>query len=195
VPVVIERAGVGDWSAIRQARLSALTDAPHAFASTFEHEVDLDGESWQERMRTGAWFIARDDGDPVGLVGGVADRETGGPHLVSMWVDPRARGRGVGSALVEAVKAWAVTAGAVTAGEDTAARQQLILWVADGNDDARRLYERCGFHDTGRRQPLPSDPSVGESLLSCSLAGAAPADHRDHETPRQVSRMDPAGNV
>jgi GNAT superfamily N-acetyltransferase len=95
-------------------------------------------------------------------VAGVPDRETGGPHLVSMWVDPRARGRGVGLALVEAVKDWAVEAAA----------DQLILWVADGNDSARRLYERCGFLDTGRRQPLPSDPSVGESLLACPLPAA-----------------------
>jgi GNAT superfamily N-acetyltransferase len=159
VPVLVERAAVCDWREIRRARLSALTDAPAAFASTFDREADLDADSWQQRVASGVWFIAREAGEPVGLVAGVSDRETGGPHLVAMWVDPRVRGRGVGLALVEAVKDWAVEAAA----------DQLILWVADGNDSARRLYERCGFLDTGRRQPLPSDPNVGESLLACPL--------------------------
>jgi GNAT superfamily N-acetyltransferase len=159
VPVLVERADVCDWREIRRARLSALTDAPTAFASRFDREADLDADSWQQRVASAVWFIAREAGEPVGLVAGVSDRETGGPHLVAMWVDPRVRGRGVGLALVEAVKDWAVEAAA----------DQLILWVADGNDSARRLYERCGFLDTGRRQPLPSDPNVGESLLACPL--------------------------
>ncbi len=27
---------------------------------------------------------------------------------------------------------------------------------------ARLLYERCGFSPTGERQPLPSNPAIGE---------------------------------
>jgi GNAT superfamily N-acetyltransferase len=163
VPVLVQRAAVADWPEIRRTRLSALTESPAAFASTLDREADLNADSWQQRVASGTWFVAREAGEPVGLVAGVADRETGGPHLVAMWVDPRVRGRGVGMALVEAVKDWA----------EAAAAEQLILWVADGNDRARRLYERCGFLDTGRRQPLPSDPSVGESLLACPLPGTA----------------------
>ena len=45
----------------------------------------------------------------------------------------------------------------------------VALWVADGNDRARRCYERLGFVPTGVRQPLPSDPAVGEELLRRSL--------------------------
>jgi ribosomal protein S18 acetylase RimI-like enzyme len=41
----------------------------------------------------------------------------------------------------------------------------VTLWIADGNARARRLYERLGFVSTGRRQSLPSDPSVGEEEL------------------------------
>lgn len=167
--VAVEPVTVADWREIRRARLSALADAPHAFASTLEREADLDADSWQQRVASGAWFIAREAGEPVGLVAGVTDRETGGPHLVAMWVDPSVRGRGVGQALVEAVRDWAAASAA----------DRLILWVADGNDSARRLYERCGFVDTGRRQPLPSDPSVGESLLACPLGGSGWPQGRD----------------
>jgi GNAT superfamily N-acetyltransferase len=156
---VVARVATQQWRDVRDARLRALSDSPGAFASSHAREVGADDATWQQRVDDGAWFVARDGTEPVGLVAGVADRETGGPHLISMWVDPRARGRGVGLALVDAVKDWAAAAGG----------SQLILWVADGNDGARRLYERCGFLDTGRRQPLPSDPTVGESLLSCPL--------------------------
>jgi GNAT superfamily N-acetyltransferase len=161
VPVTAARVAASQWRIVRDLRLRALRDAPLAFASTYAREADVDDAAWRERIDAAAWFIAREAApstEPVGLVAGIADRETGGPHLVSMWVDPGARGRGVGLALIDAVKEWAA-----------ADAEQLILWVADGNDDARRLYERCGFRDTGRRQPLPSDPTIGESLLSCPL--------------------------
>jgi GNAT superfamily N-acetyltransferase len=166
VSVTVARVSASDWRIVRDIRLQALRDAPSAFASSFAREAEDDDAAWVQRVETAAWFVAREETDQweaVGLVAGIIDRETGGPHLVSMWVDPRVRGRGVGLALVDAVKEWAAS------GAD-----QLILWVADGNGSARRLYERCGFRDTGRRQPLPSDPSVGESLMSCPLTSAEP---------------------
>jgi ribosomal protein S18 acetylase RimI-like enzyme len=43
------------------------------------------------------------------------------------------------------------------------------LWVTETNDRARMLYERCGFAPTGERQPLPSDPSLGEVAMSRTL--------------------------
>jgi GNAT superfamily N-acetyltransferase len=160
MPVTIARVCASDWRTVRDIRLRALRDAPLAFASSYAHEAEYDGDAWQQRIETATWFVGceAERVDPVGLVAGITDAETGGPHLVSMWVDPGVRGRGVGLALVDAVKEWAA-----------ANAEELILWVADGNDSARRLYQRCGFRDTGRRQPLPSDPSIGESLMSCPL--------------------------
>ena len=69
-----------------------------------------------------------------------------------MWVRPDARRHGVAAGLVDAVVDWAVTAG-VGAVE---------LWVTASNQAAAALYERCEFVPTGRRQPLPSDPSLDE---------------------------------
>ena len=47
------------------------------------------------------------------------------------------------------------------------------LWVGDGNARARRLYERLGFTGAGERQPLFSDPRIGEErmerVLRCTL--------------------------
>jgi len=80
-------------------------------------------------------------------------------QLVSMWVDPRARGSGAAVQLVAAVREAAAVEGA----------RVLTLFVADGNDRARRLYERLGFRPTGERQPLPSDPARSEERYAVRL--------------------------
>jgi RimJ/RimL family protein N-acetyltransferase len=41
--------------------------------------------------------------------------------------------------------------------------------VTDNNKPARRLYERCGFTPTGERQPLPSNPALGELAMTRDL--------------------------
>lgn len=59
--------------------------------------------------------------------------------LHSMWVDPAARGEGVGDRLVGAVVAWAAESGA----------RQMMLGVVEGNENAAALYLRHGFAYTG----------------------------------------------
>ncbi|WP_431677729.1 GNAT family N-acetyltransferase [Kitasatospora sp. KL5] len=76
---------------------------------------------------------------PAGTVGGIPAAEPGGVELVSMWVDPAARGRGVADALIRAVEQWAIAGGART----------LRLSVMRGNAAAAALYERHGFTGTG----------------------------------------------
>jgi GNAT superfamily N-acetyltransferase len=73
-------------------------------------------------------------------------------ELVSMWVRPRARGHGVGAALIAAVIDWAKVSDATA----------VHLWVNEDNDPARLLYQRCGFVLAGERQPLPSSPHLYE---------------------------------
>ena len=76
-------------------------------------------------------------------------------HLVGMWVAPERRGSAVATQLVEAVCLAARAAGAAG----------VVLWVADDNTRAERFYRRLGFVETGERQPLPSNPAVGEQRL------------------------------
>src|SRR4029079_19611843 len=88
---------------------------------------------------------------PAGLGGGyLAAPEV--VELVGMFVRPQARGRGVGEAVIDAVAGWATQQGAST----------VHLWVTETNKGARLLYERCGFTVTAERQPLPSNPALGE---------------------------------
>jgi ribosomal protein S18 acetylase RimI-like enzyme len=76
-----------------------------------------------------------------------------------MFVRPQARGHGVGEALVDAVAVWA-------RGKDA---KSVHLWVTETNKPAIRLYERCGFTATPERQPLPSNPAVGEHGMTRPL--------------------------
>jgi ribosomal protein S18 acetylase RimI-like enzyme len=158
-----------DWEALRQLRLRALADAPDAFASTLEEEVAFPAEVWRQRAEGGpesANFIAREGGVDVGLAAVFAEPDVPGRmHLVSMWVDPRYRRRGVARALVDQAVRWAAERRA----------REVILWVADQNTAARRLYERLGFRPTGERQPLPSNPARTESLLRLPLQGSVQA--------------------
>ncbi|WP_241827900.1 GNAT family N-acetyltransferase [Actinopolymorpha singaporensis] len=163
--VVVRQVGPDDWREWRAVRLAALEEAPWAFGSTLAQARTFGEDEWRRRLTGFPCYLADLPGvaaSPVGMSGAfIEDPEPGElglwqggttVELVSMWVGPAARGRGVGAHLVAAVVDWATRTGAA----------RVHLWVTDGNDPARRLYERCGFVPTGERGPLPSDPSLNE---------------------------------
>jgi GNAT superfamily N-acetyltransferase len=150
----------GDWELMRDVRLAALQDAPDAFGSTYAREALFTEEQWRGRInaRSVTFFAyVTGIGEPAGLAGVYVD--DGVADLVSMWVRPAARGRGVGGALVSATADWAKDRG----------HGALYLWVTEANAPARRLYERYGFTATGERQPLPSNPAVTEIRMRLPL--------------------------
>ncbi|HET9849332.1 MAG TPA: GNAT family N-acetyltransferase [Candidatus Dormibacteraeota bacterium] len=133
-----------DWEAYRDLRLRALEDAPQAFGSTAADARRLSEQQWRDRLAGRVTFAAVAGSDPIGLVSGIASDHPADAELISMWVDPAWRARGVGGRLVEAVLRWAADGGYST----------LRLWVATGNTDAERLYARYGFARTGEVQPI-----------------------------------------
>jgi len=150
---LVREAGLDDWASLREIRLAALLDAPQAFGSTYQREARFTEAQWRNRINDRAvTYLAHLDEDaaPAGIAGVWVD--DGAAELVSIWVGPDARGRGVGEALVMAAAGWAKARG-----HDT-----LFLWVTELNAPARRLYERCGFTPSGDRQPLPSHPTLAE---------------------------------
>ncbi len=131
---------------LRAIRLAALEDAPDAFGSTYSETAARPPESWPAQLRSLATFVAVVDGADGGMVrGGPAPDDPGDALLLSMWVAPTARGRGVGRALVGAVVAWARAEGFA----------RLLLDVADQNAPAVALYARLGFVPTGEVDHLP----------------------------------------
>lgn len=151
--VTVREAKSDEWELLRDVRLAALREAPEAFASTYDREAPYAEERWR------SWFSDQSvmffpyvagGAEPAGLAGVLV--KNGAAELVSMWVRPRARGRGVAGALVSAAAEWAKARG----------HEAMYLWVAEFNHSARGLYERCGFAATGERQPLPSNPALPE---------------------------------
>jgi ribosomal protein S18 acetylase RimI-like enzyme len=110
-------------------------------------------------------FIATDERErPVGMAGVVrSDEVADAAELISMWVDPAARGAGAGDALVQAAV-------------DRARRMgvgRLILHVVEGNASAVKLYERNGFRHTGEQITRERDGAVElEMALEFTAAGA-----------------------
>ncbi len=153
------RIATRDGARLKNVRLAALKEAPSAFGSTYRSEANRSDGEWAERAIAGsqgsdrATFFAQLDGDFVGLVGGFRE-EPSSPivELVSLWVAPDFRGRGVGGLLVDAMTAWAIETNATS----------VSLWVTRGNTTAERLYGAKGFVATGEVQPLPSDSANDE---------------------------------
>lgn len=158
--LTIERLVEGDWRILRELRLEALGEAPYAFWATRAHELTLQEADWRRFLVTATWFVARRGGRPLGMAAGVVREETPAePELIGMWVAPSERGHGVGSQLVEEVLGWARSLGAVS----------MTLWVSDGNEPARRLYEQLGFRGTGERGSMPHAAAHGTERMRLTL--------------------------
>ena len=142
----IQRLTVEEGTRLRTIRLRALREAPNAFVTTLEESAAWPPEIWSNQLSGLANFVAVMEDSDVGLVRGAPDgRARDTAWLISMWVAPEARGRGVGAALIDAVAAWAGSKGFV----------RLLLDVADDNVSAIALYARMGFEPNGEVSTLP----------------------------------------
>lgn len=122
---------------LRRTRLRALADAPLALGA----------------------FLAEEEVFPLSYWENIADFSEAADERVSfvaLWVEPAARGQGVGRRLVQAVLDWAQWRGA----------DRVELWVVNSNDAAQALYRRTGFMPAHLVQPVPWAPSFSESLLT-----------------------------
>lgn len=142
-------ADTGSWATVRDVRLRGLRDAPGAFCSTLAEEEQQPEAFWRGRLLDGGTtLLAMPDGgeQAVGIAVITPADDTATGCLVGVWVDPSARGRGVGDALLSTASGHARTSGL----------RRLVLDVGDRNDRAIALYDRHGFRATGRRGTLPA---------------------------------------
>ena len=152
----VRRVVESEAEALSKLRLRALTTDPLSFASTYEKESQYDREGWSAWARRGATssemailIAQRSDGRLVGMVGALAEENV--LHLYGMWVDPDHRRAGLGARLLDAILAWA---------ETSHPSLEIRLGVVPLTGSAMRLYQRRGFVDTGKVEPLPHAPEV-----------------------------------
>lgn len=133
---------VDEWPLFRQLRLKALREAPYAFGSILDDwEGDGDSEQrWRQRLADVPFNVIAIFADiPSGMVSGTEPDGNGVVELISMYVTPFARGKGVADALVTAVIHWAKERHI----------NKVSLDVMDDNYRAKAFYRRHGFTDRG----------------------------------------------
>ncbi len=150
---------------LKETRLRALRDAPSAFGSTYEREVQLSDGEWRERAlhwegaRTAA-YLAVEDEKPCGLIGTFLHKDDDArAGIVSMWVAPEKRRQRVGHMLIEAAIAWAKEKNA----------RAIYLMVTSNNEAAIAFYKSLGFAETGHSEPYPNDPALVEYEMALTL--------------------------
>ncbi len=163
----IRRIKPTDAGAPREIRLRALSSDPGAFGSSYDREFHLPRDEWDRQAAEASTgdrqclFVVDTPAGLAGMAGAYTlDDRPSVRHLFGMWVSPEARSAGVGQGLVEEIIRWSIEARA----------DEVQLWVVDDNLVARRLYSRVGFVNAGISQPLPSDPSLTETLMQLCLA-------------------------
>ncbi|GAA1976240.1 GNAT family N-acetyltransferase [Terrabacter lapilli] len=139
-----------DWEAFRAVRLRALADSPDSFGATLEESASQESSLWRERAGgPGPVVLAFADDSTVGMGGLYTPDETGDVFVWGMWVEPAWRGRGLASDILR-----------LLLDQPAAQARPALLHVTQGNDTARRLYERHGFVGTGETLPLRPGSTV-----------------------------------
>jgi ribosomal protein S18 acetylase RimI-like enzyme len=125
------------------AEARRLGGRPYAFSTKLvDWQGDGDTEDrWRNRL-TGVPFnvVAELDSRPAGMASSTMPDSAEAVDLLSMWVAPFARGKGVGDALV----------GAVVGLAESHRVRRIVLRVIVGNQAAIALYRRHAFHATSQ---------------------------------------------
>ena len=128
-----------DLDAYAALRRRSLLEAPLSFGASPTDDVPT--EALRESLRRAPEWVLFGAFDErlVGAAGLLRDRHRKAAHKMHLWgmyVAPEHRGRGLGSALLEACIRHACAVDGVTA---------IHLGVTSAAAEARRLYERAGF--------------------------------------------------
>lgn len=92
----------------------------------------------------------------MGLCSGVKQQvNTNTANVYQMWVQPKYRGLGVGTALIKCIQSWAAANNA----------KKLALAVTISNVDAVSLYQSVGFRPIGAVEPLRPGSELKTQLM------------------------------
>ncbi|OLP53878.1 hypothetical protein BJF92_04660 [Rhizobium rhizosphaerae] len=171
--ITIAPAGDPDQFAAAAALLSAFAawDAAQAAQVGLEPQLvldlfhaDEDQVSLMQKFaaQDAALLLAYQDGDCLGTLG-IAPFDTGRMELHSFYIDPAARGQGIGRRLIEAAVDFAVSQG----------QQTLLVQTTVYMQAALSLYHATGFAPAPPFRQIPDAVTATERFFSRPLPGAA----------------------
>ena len=148
--ILIRPVRLSDVEAFRTMRLEAVRDYPLAFTADLAETEARPIEWWRDLLsrntgdgNAGVIMVADGgDGELAGMTGLYAPTQPKLAHAATLWgvyVRPQFRGLGIGERLLRACIDWARVKNFAT----------VKLSVVEGNDVARRCYERVGFTTYG----------------------------------------------
>ena len=163
---VIKELSENDWRVYKAIRLRALAESPDSFGSTWEREASFTPVHWKSRLNAVSEknstiaVVATKNDMYIGLLSGVIQKsDSSRANLYQMWVDPTCRGLGVGTALIDEVRSWAVERDA----------RKLLLSVTTVNIEAMSLYKSIGFVPVGSTEALRPDSTLQSQAMELLL--------------------------
>lgn len=158
------------WRTLRDARLTALKESRGSFLSKYDIEVAFGEARWRKEFSRGEWIVTGEEGEsPDALIGVTRsdDIPPTGRYLEYLWVSPKARRSKLATNLIRVVLERLETYGVDT----------VWLWILDGNEPARELYNKCGFTSTGERHRPHADRSLWEERMKRKLKPTSRTEH------------------
>lgn len=137
------------WREYKTLRLHALMQDPYAFGKTYEEDATLPDSTWKQWLKdaqegkTGYMLFAERSGILVGMAGAVIDDGKINQHrarIISVYVVPEARGKGIGTQLLNKLL------------DKLVQDPRLIiayLLVNDQQKTALKLYQEADFTQIG----------------------------------------------
>ncbi|QQX81139.1 GNAT family N-acetyltransferase [Shewanella sp. KX20019] len=155
-----------DWHKYKGLRLASLQDAPDAFGSTYQKEVNFAEAQWRVRLdvepqsKSILPLVATSDGVAVGLAFGMRHNPNDQTiHVYQMWVAKSARGYGIGQLLLQKIIDWAVSLDA----------DFVSLEVTVTNFAAVKLYQAMGFKAELALAPLREGSTIMVQTMSYKI--------------------------
>lgn len=141
-----------DHLRLRQLRLAALHESPHAFGAKYETLKDRPDNYWQQVLKASSWCLVSADGTDIGLLAvDRADKDRNSDcWLSSWWIDPRHRGQGISRLMAQWVYELC----------DKNGWKKIGLGVWPNNKAAIAVYVKLGFVAADELLPSRSIPGL-----------------------------------
>ncbi len=153
----------GESQRLRELRLRALRDSPRAFAASLAAEEAQPASYWSELVaqsgpaRDGVVLVTISERRWIAMAASRwFSRAEGIAQLWGMWVEPAARGQGLGRALIDGIASWASERGAIL----------LRLGVIEPAAEIESFYQHLGFRRTGETKLMPPDCTISALFLA-----------------------------